>query len=502
MHVMRTILVIGVAVWGLVGAVACSKTNPALCCVSDADCASVGLPSVKLCGSGLACEHNMCIVAECQSDMDCTMDHPACVGGLCADCNGNHPCKATEPVCSTDVGTCGPCTSSADCAIDPTLPLCNTTSGACVQCMAPSDCSGTTPICDAMSCRACRSDSECPTGACAPNGSCVAESAIIWISVNGASSGPCTRSMPCNTIGVGLQQASPTREHFVLAPGIYPTSIAFDSSMTFAPELFIHGGGATLTAMAGSPPPTILSARIPLTITNLNFFGAAIPIDVSAPVTLTSVSMQGTQHINVAAALTATDLHITGTTGTSTEPAISLISSAAASLTLNRGVIAMSPSGIGAGGGAQVHIKNTLIWGTTYRAVAVATSADIAFSTIVDSGASTNGAPCTVAGSANGVIQVTSSIIWQQGCGGDPTRDAAGGSAGSTFTSSIVSNTTPTPGTTNVDPMFVDRAGHDYHIQATSPAKDAVDTGPSDDFEGDARPQGPKFDIGADEAPP
>jgi len=28
-----------------------------------------------------------------------------------------------------------------------------------------------------------------------------------------------------------------------------------------------------------------------------------------------------------------------------------------------------------------------------------------------------------------------------------------------------------------------------------------VDTGPATDFEGDPRPRGPRFDIGADEAP-
>jgi hypothetical protein len=50
-------------------------------------------------------------------------------------------------------------------------------------------------------------------------------------------------------------------------------------------------------------------------------------------------------------------------------------------------------------------------------------------------------------------------------------------------------------------PQFVDAASHDYHIASTSPARDAVDTGPAKDFEGDARPRGAKFDIGADEAP-
>ena len=51
------------------------------------------------------------------------------------------------------------------------------------------------------------------------------------------------------------------------------------------------------------------------------------------------------------------------------------------------------------------------------------------------------------------------------------------------------------------DPMFVNSAGADFHLQENSPA---IDTGsptdaPSDDFEGQARPSGAGYDIGADE---
>jgi len=51
------------------------------------------------------------------------------------------------------------------------------------------------------------------------------------------------------------------------------------------------------------------------------------------------------------------------------------------------------------------------------------------------------------------------------------------------------------------DPLFVNAAGADFHLQENSPA---IDTGsptdaPSDDFEGQARPSGAGYDIGADE---
>jgi hypothetical protein len=51
----------------------------------------------------------------------------------------------------------------------------------------------------------------------------------------------------------------------------------------------------------------------------------------------------------------------------------------------------------------------------------------------------------------------------------------------------------------NADPQFVNLSGHDYHLQSTSPAKDAGVTisGLLTDIEGVTRPQGSSYDIGA-----
>ncbi len=86
------------------------------------------------------------------------------------------------------------------------------------------------------------------------------------------------------------------------------------------------------------------------------------------------------------------------------------------------------------------------------------------------------------------------------------------GAATSIDYSDVVSNTAPGGSDfsgegitiTNViseDPLFQDAPGGDFHLQAGSPARDAGTTlaDVSDDFDGQVRPFGPDYDMGADE---
>jgi len=277
-----------------------------------------------------------------------------------------------------------------------------------------------------------------------------------------------------------------------MAAGAYPTAIGANSIATNAPQLTIHGGGATLLA-TGSPAQTIITASIPVTLIDLTLYGDAIPIDAQAAVELAGVTIQGGKHVNVSASLAATNIQLTGGTEIN-----AFLVNGGATLTLDRAVIASS-GGVSGASASVIHLKNVLIWGSATRAIGTSGAADISFTTIADSGASTGSAPCVAL--LNPSVQVTSSIIWlPQGCTGAPNGDAAGN--GATFVSSIISNTTPTPVATNVDPQFANPTAHDYHLMATSPAVDAVSTGPLLDLDGTTRPQGAAYDIGAYEYKP
>jgi hypothetical protein len=67
---------------------------------------------------------------------------------------------------------------------------------------------------------------------------------------------------------------------------------------------------------------------------------------------------------------------------------------------------------------------------------------------------------------------------------------------------STIAGPTAVAGATNVDPLFVNPLQSDYHLASGSPAIDQVDSGPPEDLDNTARPQGSAFDLGAYEYKP
>ncbi len=91
-----------------------------------------------------------------------------------------------------------------------------------------------------------------------------------------------------------------------------------------------------------------------------------------------------------------------------------------------------------------------------------------------------------------------SSILW----GNSPSQARFGGGLGWIGASySDIQDGWPGEGNIDADPLFLDPANGDYHLRAGSPCIDTATAAgaPDTDFEGDPRPWGAGYDIGADE---
>jgi hypothetical protein len=159
-------------------------------------------------------------------------------------------------------------------------------------------------------------------------------------------------------------------------------------------------------------------------------------------------------------------------------------------LNIDGAVIRGWTSGIFHGGqsSATVDIMNLVASGITDLAIDLPfANGTIAFSTIADSGMNSGTGPRAFRCGTG--LTVRSSIVWAPGTTARVPLEGCN-------VANTIAGPTGVPGALNLDPQFVDSA---YHIAATSPARDKVDAGPATDFEGDPRPRGNGFDIGADE---
>ncbi len=454
-----------------VGSIACKRANPAVCCSGPTDCAQAGIDEDnRTCASGLACVDNECVIPACSTD----------------------GCAALAPVCNVTTDVCEACAASEDCMRFLDQPVCDAATGACVQCVSTADCSGRTPTCDDHACRGCMLDTECASGGCGEDGACVAEAATVYLDPGGADTGTCSKAAPCRTILFAVSQTSATRSHIVMAQGVYTVNASFtiEPQQTTATKLFLHGHDASLIGSAGDD--TLMRVHVPIAIEDLNFesqLGTALAIGSSAgPSSLERSRVRG-YFAGIAATgfTTLRDVTIEGESGNT-----GLRVSLGSSLTADRLVIHGYDVCVSADGQtATLDITNALVYDCSTLALDLPmATGSVAFSTIADSGTDSGSGPRAVVCSS--AMTFRSSIIW-----------APGGSSrvpinGCNLVSSIA-GPTAVAGAPNTDPMFVDRAARNYHLKANSPARDAVDTGPALDVDGDARPQGARFDIGADE---
>ena len=288
----------------------------------------------------------------------------------------------------------------------------------------------------------------------------------------------------------GVSNTSLTRNHLVLALGGYVGSVNITGQSTTARPLVIHGGGASLSFALGQETVLLRVIDIPATIRHLELFAAGgnsgLTTGGTDPVLVEDVKVHAGYYGM------ATDGVVTLRDVTLDASGVYGIAVFSGSLVLDRAVIQGRTNAVYSGAAVAVTITNLLAWGSSDRAIELPQAGGtIASSTIADSGTDSGFGPRAVSCSAQ--LTMRSSIVWAPGT---TTRPAIEGCN----LISTIAGPTPVSGAMTVDPQFFDRANHDYHLAPSSPARDAVDTGPGTDFEGDARPQGARFDIGADEA--
>lgn len=364
---------------------------------------------------------------------------------------------------------------------------------ACVdfQCVAAScsnqGCPAEEPICDVTTdaCRGCQLDAECPSGACGDDGACVLEASIVYLAPTGPNVAPCSRSAPCSGLQFGIQQTSGTRNHVVMAPGTYmadSVTIQITPASTPASRIHIHGGGATLT---DGHFEILIDIRIPTMVWDLDIKYESTAILALAETSLERVRIEAGDGIQ-ASWLKARDVSFQ-TTGT----AISV----AGTLDLDRATIAGGTTGISASSQSSIQITNLLVHSTSDVALDLqGATGSVSFSTIANTGIGSTTASGISCLQFSGPA-IRSSIVWTPGS----LRPAITG--GGCSLASVIAGPIGVVGAMNVNPLFVNPQVEDYHLSPNSPARDMVDSGPATDFEGDPRPRGARFDLGADETP-
>jgi Right handed beta helix region len=106
------------------------------------------------------------------------------------------------------------------CAVDTdcTSGVCNVATAECVACLPDNDqaCTGPTPVCGGTTCRGCQAHSECDSDACLPDGTCAAETAVIYLRQGGSGVGRgnnCLKGEPCGRLETAIGLASAARPY-------------------------------------------------------------------------------------------------------------------------------------------------------------------------------------------------------------------------------------------------------------------------------------------------
>jgi hypothetical protein len=437
---------------------------------------------------------------------------------LAAACHDNNPlyCEGhpTDPSCVMIDAPMpdgpGGCTSDMECAA-PTA-VCDTGNKMCVQCTAgeASACNGASPICgsDDM-CGPCTSHDQCASKVCRPDGSCSDGSDVAYVDPAGTDNTTCSMAMPCTMVAKALA----TNKSFVKFTGTTSEQVTINNqNVTLLADptamLTESGAGVILTIM-GSSQVSIYDLAITGALGAASV-GISMPAGNTATTLLDQVTVSGGGGAGISATggtLTIGQSTVSGNTGTGVSVSTSV-------LTLSRSTVAHNGGGGVSMTGATFDLTNNMIvnnggnssglGGVDIESITTTGTHQLAFNTITANQGPNNVDTGVLCGSVVTVpIALDSDIVYGNLVGGSAVQ--FGGNANCTATYSDIGPDGTASGTNiNADPGFVNATQGNYHLAAGSPCIDAADPAATltIDIDGDTRPQGSGFDIGADEYKP
>ncbi len=402
----------------------------------------------------------------CMTVDDCSAELPDCLDTACVECASSATCPQAEPFCNPASHACERCADDDACAAAADTPRCNLVTGDCVACLDDDDCSADAPVCGDGACRGCRFGSDCASEICDEGtGICADAAAAIYVASNGSGSGMCTQAAPCNTIALGLAQVNAARNVIRVRPGTYTGQVTL-SGITVT----IIGDGATI-----QPGNTSVDA---LAVSN----GADVTI---------------------------AGLTITGAAGAGTPVGVRCGGGAPSTLRMRRSLVVENKSGVTISGCEFSLVNNvialnvsasSLTAGVYLEQITEPGLHELAFNTITGNAGAADtitGVHCYLIGTP---LTFSNNIVYGNQVSGTGTQ--VGGDADCAWTySDIGPQTVAGTGNINLDPMLVNAANRNFHLQPTSPARDAADPAATlgFDLDSDPRPQGSAPDIGADE---
>ena len=446
----------------LIALAACiTRANKGVCCVTEADCARLGVDEPRPCDDGQACKAFHCVAAECATSADCTSpDAPVCAEQLCVE-----------------------------------------------TCQIDADCPARAAFCDAQDrrCRGCEADAECSSGVCIEaDGTCVADpSSVVFVSGTGTDAGECDRAHPCETLAYALDKVTSAGRPIIHVSGAL-TRVA--TTLTIAKSVIIDGTGTEIQG----PLPVVMVTSGFVTIEGARVSGStanpSLTVGAGAALRLFDVQLQqgGAHAMGGSLELRRSRLQNSGvecTSGTVTvrenlfETGHVTSSNCQVAIEQNRFLQVVDHVVTCTGG--VLSMRNNLVvalseFSDAIRVFAQAPGSVIAFNTIVNTSVVTMSANALY---CEGPLILTSNIIAY-----NSTSPLSGCEARSSLFDLAGAPDAGGNLVADVETFFRDRAAGDYHLASESPALSRGEPGfVTDDIEGARRPATP--DIGAFEAP-